>query len=167
MTGEVVNYSNNTKKIYAVSDMEYLPGKLGGLLDVAIMIARVTQCDGGNAALKLPQGEMKLEFRSREMRVTQDGYILTRRGHLHGMSPLPAPTARSLIRSLVVRTRFMDKSVSNYFLRDSRFDMTRSARSHCGYSLFVKLAVKVHIDIHPSTPPRSQQPFQIHHREIS
>jgi hypothetical protein len=52
------------------------------------MIASVTQCDGGNPALKPPEGKNIFGFRSKEMVVAGDGWILTRRGR---ESPFPFP----------------------------------------------------------------------------
>jgi hypothetical protein len=82
MAGEVVNYTNDTKTIYTVSDIEYIPGKPKGLLNVAIMIASVDQCDGGKMGLKVPEGKTKFDFTSKDMVITGDGWILTRRGRM-------------------------------------------------------------------------------------
>lgn len=86
MAGEVVNYTNETKKIFAVSDMEYIPGKPQGLLETAVMIASVTQCDI-NQNLKAPEGKTQFGFTSKEMEITGDGWILTRRGRKFSSPP--------------------------------------------------------------------------------
>jgi hypothetical protein len=78
MTGEVVNYTNDTKKIYSVSDIEYISGRPTGSMDVSITILSVNQCDGGNPMLKPPEGKNVFSFQSKNMTITQNGYILTR-----------------------------------------------------------------------------------------
>ncbi|KAF2435217.1 hypothetical protein EJ08DRAFT_656841 [Tothia fuscella] len=83
MSGEVVNYTNDTKVIYSVSDIEYIPGRPVGSLDVFVQILSVSQCDGGNIMLHAPEGKKVFSFESKNMTVLHDGYILSRRGHLH------------------------------------------------------------------------------------
>src|ERR1700759_342308 len=79
VTGEIVNYSNETKKIYAVSDLEYVPGKPSDWMDVVIEIVGVNQCEGGNLSLRPPVGQNIYSLKSQNMTVLHDGYILNRR----------------------------------------------------------------------------------------
>jgi hypothetical protein len=79
MSGEVVNYTNDTKVIYAVSDIEYIPGRPKESLDVVVQVLSVNQCDSNNIMLRPPEGKKKFSFDSKNMTVLADGYILSRR----------------------------------------------------------------------------------------
>jgi hypothetical protein len=76
VTGEVVNYNNETKTIYAVSEIEYIPGKVKGFKDVVTQILQVNQCEGGNLGLHAPVGKNVFSFSSANMTSLQDGFIL-------------------------------------------------------------------------------------------
>lgn len=52
-------------------------------MDVSITILSVNQCDGGLPMLKPLEGKTVFSFKSKNMTITQDGWILTRRGHVH------------------------------------------------------------------------------------
>jgi hypothetical protein len=69
--------------IYSVSDVEYMPGRPQGSLDVVVQVLSVNQCDSGNIMLHAPEGKKVFSFESKNMTVLHDGYILSRRGHLH------------------------------------------------------------------------------------
>ncbi|KAF2668934.1 hypothetical protein BT63DRAFT_478836 [Microthyrium microscopicum] len=83
MSGEVVNYSNDTKVIYAVSDVEFIPGRPPGSLDVQVQVLSVNQCETKDIRLHAPEGKKAFSFQSQNITVLNDGYILSRRGHLH------------------------------------------------------------------------------------
>jgi hypothetical protein len=79
-SGEIINYNDEAKKVYIVADIEYLPGKQPGFLDTSIQALFVTGCDwtniGGALNLKLPAGVQKHTFKSQDMMIMQDGYIM-------------------------------------------------------------------------------------------
>src|SRR6195952_5114098 len=79
VTGEVVNYTNDTKKIYSVSDLEYIPGRPAGSLDVSVQVVSVNQCESSDISLHPPAGKKVYSFKSQNMTILQDGYIMSRR----------------------------------------------------------------------------------------
>jgi hypothetical protein len=83
LTSEIVNYSNSTKNIYVVSDLDYLEGHPQGYADSGWVLLSVTQCDGKDPLLHPPKEQKKYTYKSKQLTITQDGNILLRRGHLH------------------------------------------------------------------------------------
>jgi hypothetical protein len=78
--GEVINYSNEPKKIFVVPEIEYVPGKPEGVMDVSIQLLGATQCDGmSSGLLRPPPGQKVFSFKSKNISVIQNGYILSRR----------------------------------------------------------------------------------------
>jgi hypothetical protein len=78
---EIVNYSNQTKRLFANVEYNYVPGK--PKFDVSGAIISVTQCDGGNVGIHAEKGQKVFAVKSKDMKVTMDGYIFAVRGHLH------------------------------------------------------------------------------------
>jgi hypothetical protein len=72
LTAEIVNYTNNTKKIYAVVDMTFTNGR--AKLDVSSETLSVTQCDG-SIGIRPKDGQKKFTVESKNMTVQMDGYI--------------------------------------------------------------------------------------------
>lgn len=113
LTAELVNYSNDTKQIYLQSELEYLPGKPAGAIEIGLQVLKVDQCSapapttsqilsgymgklGGlitgkapaeapmmEGMIMVPKDKKKWDMKSKKMIITQDGYILFRRGHMH------------------------------------------------------------------------------------
>jgi hypothetical protein len=84
--GEVVNYSTEPKKIYVVSEIEYVPGKPAGSMDVSIQVLSVNQCESLNIALQAPSGQKVFTFKSQNIELLQNGYILSRSMLRHELS---------------------------------------------------------------------------------
>lgn len=88
ISAEVVNYTNDTKTLYSVSEMEYVPGRPKGALDVSLQVIDVGACvpatNGMMAGMVMPPKDKKtFSLDSRAVTVQQDGSILYRRGHMH------------------------------------------------------------------------------------
>lgn len=80
VTGEIVNYNNETKNVYAVSDLEYIPGRAKGFKDVATQILQVNQCDGGaELGLAAPKDRKVYSLDSKNMTALRDGFIMNGR----------------------------------------------------------------------------------------
>jgi hypothetical protein len=77
--GEVVNYSDEQKSIYLVSELEYVPGKPEGLMDVSIQLLGVNHCESLNMSLHPPVGWKVFSFKSQNVTILQNGYLLSRR----------------------------------------------------------------------------------------
>jgi hypothetical protein len=79
-SGEIINYNDEAKKVYTVADIEYLPSKQSNFLEASIQSLFVTGCDwsdvGGALNLNLPPTVKKHTFKSQDMMVMQDGYII-------------------------------------------------------------------------------------------
>jgi hypothetical protein len=86
MTGDVVNLSNFTKHVYASAEIEYIEGRVPGMLDASILMTNVGQCDGDMGIFQAPEGETRFSVNGTDMDVLNDGYIITSKGHLHGAS---------------------------------------------------------------------------------
>jgi len=83
-SGELINYTNQTKTVYIVTDFDYVEGRPAGRMDTGIVVLSVTQCTPGSTPmLRPPPGQNKYNYQSNVFKVTQDGYLLMRRGHLH------------------------------------------------------------------------------------
>jgi hypothetical protein len=83
VTGEIVNYNNETKNIYAVSEIEYLEGEVPGFKDVGTQILQVNQCEGNELGLRAPMGKKVFSVNSANMTILQDGFVLGGRAHMH------------------------------------------------------------------------------------
>jgi hypothetical protein len=73
LTTEVVNYNDQPKTIFAVLDMEYIPGRTK--YEVSTESISVTQCDGTGTGIKPQPGQKKFEATSKEMTIQMDGFI--------------------------------------------------------------------------------------------
>jgi Stress up-regulated Nod 19 len=84
MSAELINYSKEIKNIYAVTEVDYLPGSTPGIMDTSVGIMSVNQCDAiPNPFLRPPPGKKMFDMRSSEITILQNGYMLSRRGHMH------------------------------------------------------------------------------------
>ncbi|KAE9964922.1 hypothetical protein BLS_007981 [Venturia inaequalis] len=113
LSAELVNYTNKTKDVYAQTEMEYVPGKPTGAIEIGLQVLEVDQCsappqtttqmvsswmgklgglvtgkapaDSGmmEGMIMAPKDKKQWEMTSKEMSITQDGFILFRIGHIH------------------------------------------------------------------------------------
>src|ERR1700712_4059256 len=44
LSAEIVNYTNDTKQIYCQTELEYIPGKPAGAIDIGLQVLEVDQC---------------------------------------------------------------------------------------------------------------------------
>jgi hypothetical protein len=79
VTGEIVNYNNETKNVFAVSELEYLPGRVKAFKDVVTQILLVNQCDGNQLGLQAPKDKKVYSVDSQNMTAIQDGFLLNGR----------------------------------------------------------------------------------------
>jgi hypothetical protein len=84
LSAELVNYGKEPKNVYSVTEIDYLPGDTPGMMDTSVGIMTVNQCDAmPNPFLSPPSGKKAFEMKSRDITILQDGYMLSRRGHMH------------------------------------------------------------------------------------
>jgi hypothetical protein len=81
---ELVNYGTETKNIYIVTEVDYVPGSTPGMMDTSVGIFSVNQCDRiPSPFLRAPPGKKAFTMQSKNITILQDGYMLSRRGHMH------------------------------------------------------------------------------------
>jgi hypothetical protein len=84
MSAELINYAKESKDVFAVTEIDYLPGNTPGMMDTSVGIMSVNQCDDiPNPFLRPPVGKKAFDMKSKEITILQDGYMLQRRGHMH------------------------------------------------------------------------------------
>lgn len=84
LNAELINYASTPKSVYFVTEIDYIPGKPEGIMNTNVGIMSVNQCDLiPNPFLRPPQGKKVFELKSKNLTITQDGYLLSRRGHMH------------------------------------------------------------------------------------
>jgi hypothetical protein len=78
---EVLNYNNEAKSVYVVSELEYLEGKPKGFMETMFQPMTAAGCDWNNALslgglIYAPKGRTKFSIKSPEQISTRDGYIV-------------------------------------------------------------------------------------------
>jgi hypothetical protein len=82
---DVVNYNNETKEVWQLSEIEYLPGKMEKMMPVSRQVLGIGMCSGLNSLLvRPPPGKTKFTLEGGGIHVIRDGYVVHAKGHLHG-----------------------------------------------------------------------------------
>jgi hypothetical protein len=97
---DIVNYTNNTREVVSVTEVEYIPGKPAGVMDATQQMISPTMCDGDNSGTVKGKHQAKFTLESKEMVFLSDGILITPseymtiapdtlliqpiEGHLHG-----------------------------------------------------------------------------------
>jgi hypothetical protein len=74
LTSELVNYTNSTKTVYMIVDMQYVPGKVK--MDASFETLSVTQCDSSAPTIALPGAPKTFNMTSKELTMQSDGFIV-------------------------------------------------------------------------------------------
>jgi hypothetical protein len=81
---DIVNYSNDTKTVYTVTEMEFLPGKQPDFLKSGTAGIDFGMCSGKSGMfVYAPKGQSKFTFTGKDLTVEKAGYLLNVRGHMH------------------------------------------------------------------------------------
>jgi hypothetical protein len=81
---DIVNYNNETRTVYTVSEVEYLPGKQEGFLQSISTGIDIGMCSGQSGlGIFAPKNETTYSFEGKHMTFERDGFILNAWGHLH------------------------------------------------------------------------------------
>jgi Stress up-regulated Nod 19 len=81
---DVVNYNNDTRTVYTVSEVEYLSGKQEEFLQSISTGIDLGMCNGQTGLdIHAPKGQATFSFEGKEMTFERNGYILNAWGHLH------------------------------------------------------------------------------------
>lgn len=84
MSAELVNYGKEAKDVYMVAETDYLSGDTPDMMDTAVGIMTINQCDSTpNPFLKAPEGQKNWDMKSKDLTITQDGYLVSTRGQMH------------------------------------------------------------------------------------
>jgi hypothetical protein len=74
---DVVNYNNETKKVWQMSEIEYLPGKVEGALPVARQVIGLGMCNGiDSMSIRPPPGQKKFTLEGEGITLVKDGYLV-------------------------------------------------------------------------------------------
>jgi hypothetical protein len=79
MMGDVVNLNNETRLVYTKADIDYIPGKVPGMLDASVQMLNVGQCDGSFGIFNAPEGAKKFTVNGTAMEFLSNGYLITSR----------------------------------------------------------------------------------------
>jgi hypothetical protein len=77
MMGDVVNLTNDTRVVYTKTDIEYIPGKVPGVMDASIQMVNVGECEGGSGIFSAPADLKKFTLNGTAMQVENNGYLIT------------------------------------------------------------------------------------------
>jgi hypothetical protein len=87
--GDLVNYNNETREVYMVSDMQYVQGKATGLLETRVHLLSVKTCESikqgpmgilGALFIRPPVGQKQFSLAGSGLQVKDDGKLLLLRG---------------------------------------------------------------------------------------
>lgn len=78
MNGDIVNYTNETKTVYSLIDVQYVEGKPVGHMEAVTQLWSIGQCEGqlGFDIPKPKAGQKKFALKSQTMTMAQDGTFL-------------------------------------------------------------------------------------------
>jgi Stress up-regulated Nod 19 len=90
LTGDLVNYNNETREVYMVSDMSYVEGKAVGILESTVHLVPVGNCEAkgllgplGLLFMRPPKDQKTWSIKGGGLEVKDDGKLLLVRGHMH------------------------------------------------------------------------------------
>jgi hypothetical protein len=75
LNGDVINYDDDTKTVYTLNEIEYIPGKVAGMSEASMYVMVPGQCDG-QFGLILPSSRETFTVKGRALNVTNDVTIL-------------------------------------------------------------------------------------------
>jgi hypothetical protein len=73
---DIVNYTNKTREVVSVTEMEYIPGKPAGLMDATQQLISPTSCDGNNSFTVSGEHKSRFTLESKEMTFLSDGIFI-------------------------------------------------------------------------------------------
>jgi hypothetical protein len=93
LSGDLVNYNNETKEVYQTADIQYVDGKAPGLLSTSANLISATACSGGRTngmgivdglMIRPPKDKKQFTIKGGALVVLDDSKIMVLRGHMHG-----------------------------------------------------------------------------------
>jgi hypothetical protein len=83
LSAELVNYTNDTKKVYTITDFEYMEIQPADARHISMQVFDITTCNANLKDARAPAGETKWSLTSKKAQFTKPGYIFHRRAHMH------------------------------------------------------------------------------------
>jgi hypothetical protein len=83
LSAEIVNYKEESKKVFSISDIEYIEGVNTDTIHTSLHVLDISTCSLDKVDLAAPNGKTRYNATSQPVEITKAGYILTRRGHMH------------------------------------------------------------------------------------
>ena len=83
LSAELVNYTNDTKKVYTITDFEYMEIQPADSRHVSMQVFDISSCNPNLKDSSTPEGKTKWFLTSKKAQFTKPGYIFYRRGHMH------------------------------------------------------------------------------------
>jgi hypothetical protein len=93
LSGDLVNYNNETKEVYQIADLQYVDGKAPGHLSTSANLISATACSGGRTngmvivdglMIRPPKDKKQFTLKGGALVVLDDSKIMVLRGHMHG-----------------------------------------------------------------------------------
>jgi hypothetical protein len=75
LNGDLVNNSDETKTVYTLNEIEYIPGKVNGMSEASMYVMVPGQCDGQFGVI-FPSTQKAFTVKGRALNVTKDVTIL-------------------------------------------------------------------------------------------
>lgn len=81
---QTINYNDEEKQVYTVTELEYLEGKPHGYVQSTQQRVDPGICGGPNGGgIHPPKGQSKFAVKSSSIVALRDGWIINARGHMH------------------------------------------------------------------------------------
>ena len=77
--GDIVNLGNETRYVYTKADIEYIEGKVPGMMETSIHLLNVGECDGFRTIFQPPEDQKKFSLNGTDIDIVSDGYVITSR----------------------------------------------------------------------------------------
>jgi hypothetical protein len=82
-TSEIVNYDPKQKELYLIVDVEWVPGKSDGLMNVGMGALNTDTCKSATGGRLVPPNDKPASYKGNEYTMNSDGYFVNITPHLH------------------------------------------------------------------------------------
>jgi hypothetical protein len=76
---DIVNYNDDPRIVYSISEMEYVPGPIEGALDATQDLLNIGMCSGGSGFNVPSAGQKQFSFGGKDITIAANGYIVNAR----------------------------------------------------------------------------------------
>jgi hypothetical protein len=82
-TSEIINYDPKQKDLYLIVDVEWVPGKTDGLMDVGMGALSTDKCGAASGGRLNPPKDKPASYKGNEYTLSSEGYFVNITPHLH------------------------------------------------------------------------------------